>query len=177
MSSIKTSNHKHGIEDAEQIICTRCGLCCDGTLFVRARVGEEDVARLEKHPMHFEINESRSHFKLPCHYQKEKCCSVYSGWRPRVCSEFVCKTIVRFRNGKITFDEALTVIKNTLSHQERVMKLLATPTTHGKQGLRALFNAYMSSHPLPDPLILLECAAFQRRLQLHFSDKTTKLKK
>lgn len=160
-------------EPEEQILCVKCGLCCDGTLFGAARVAEEDLIQLAKLPMHFEIAENKHQFRLPCHYLKDKCCSVYAGWRPKICSKFFCGTIVRFRNREITFDEALLIIETTLSHVVEVRNSFHIPTAECRKSLRSLFKSYTASHPQPQQAIILKYAALQHRLNRYFRNNST----
>lgn len=158
------------MENKEQCLCVQCGLCCDGTLFVGAKASEDDLIQLEKRPMNFNLNANRTHFNLPCFYQSGKCCSIYSSWRPNICSQFVCKTITNFRAQKITFDEAQSVIEKTLLHASRLRSSLAASECNVEQPIGILINVYTNTHAVPDPAILLDYAAFRRRIHLYFHD-------
>jgi len=99
-------------------ICIHCGLCCDGTLFNRAFIKEnEQIAT----GYSFEILEDEKRaFKLPCAYLNEKVCSIYTERPYSICEAFQCKLLRTFRAGKITFDDALKVVNNTLALKEKI---------------------------------------------------------
>ena len=62
----------------EQEICRSCGMCCDGTLFSRARLeaGEKGNLPIKIEERYHRNNESEF-FKLPCPYFSKEC-TIYS---------------------------------------------------------------------------------------------------
>lgn len=106
------------MSDSNQNICLHCNLCCDGTLFNRAYIKEnEQIAD----GYSFEIleNEKRA-FKQPCPYLKEKVCSIYTKRPYSVCEAFQCKLLRALSAKEITFHEALKVVHNTLALKEKI---------------------------------------------------------
>ena len=90
------------IADLEQSLCVQCGLCCDGTIFERARVfPEDDLARLEADGFVLLTAGERRGFALPCHHQQDRVCTVYQQWRPTVCHTFRCTLLHRFDAGEL----------------------------------------------------------------------------
>ncbi len=99
-------------------ICLHCNLCCDGTLFNRAYIKEnEQIAA----GYSFEIleNEKRA-FKQPCPYLMENVCSIYTERPYSVCEAFQCKLLRALSAKEITFDNALKVANNTLALKEKI---------------------------------------------------------
>lgn len=84
-------------------LCKKCGFCCDGTLFEKARTHNKDTKAfltLDK----FELIEGGKFFKQPCSYFNE-CCSVYDKEKPTICGKFYCQQIFKLRSSEITFEE------------------------------------------------------------------------
>lgn len=81
-------------------LCTSCGICCDGTLFVASRLqpGERMPGAV-----------SRGWFSLPCDQLKDRCCSIYEQ-RPQACRNFECKLVGALRSGAVTLDEGLAIV-------------------------------------------------------------------
>jgi len=107
---------KQGPPD-EQLICVTCGLCCDGTLFLRAHLepGERGTGDLpqwiEKNSM---TEDGKDYFRLPCRYFCEKC-TIYQLKRAVVCSSFRCHLLEDFAEGKVTIPEALDIVREAMT--------------------------------------------------------------
>ena len=88
------------VPPAENDFCAGCGLCCDGTLFSRAPVGEDEECSLAAHGLDlFELNGERQ-FRQPCPMLKEGHCSIYES-RPKVCRDYRCKMLKRHEHGEL----------------------------------------------------------------------------
>lgn len=99
------------IEDRKtsQEICTRCGMCCDGTLFQKANIGENENL---SSGFSFEIIDHEGKgFKLPCPYFRDHFCLIYETRPYVVCSSFECKLLTRFSKEELTFQEAMKIIE------------------------------------------------------------------
>jgi Fe-S-cluster containining protein len=73
------------------ILCTKCGLFCDGTLFADVELaGQAEIARLEIMGMDVE-NENRNAGLLsrPCAALRGTRCGIYAH-RPKCCRVFEC---------------------------------------------------------------------------------------
>lgn len=92
-------------------ICTECGFCCDGTLFNRAIVKQNEV--IDESYTFFVLPEegTTSHsFRLPCNYLKDKFCTIYNTRPYKICENFKCKLLRSVNNSTVTFTEALKII-------------------------------------------------------------------
>lgn len=101
----------------ENNICIKCGLCCDGTLFSRARIfeGETIDNKLEMEVIKIE-NKDTEGFALPCGYLKDRVCSIYYSNRPKrplICSRFKCKLLRKYEKQEGSYEDALIIIENT----------------------------------------------------------------
>ena len=107
-------------------LCTRCGLCCDGTLFADVElVGEAETARLEI--MGLEIEDSGTGAGLlsqPCAALKGTRCGIYAH-RPKCCRTFECQLLQDAERGAVGVGEAIEVIAEAQKRIRRVRELLA----------------------------------------------------
>ena len=107
-------------------LCTKCGLCCDGTLFADVElVGEAEVARLEILGMEVE-NEDRNAGLLsqPCAALRGTRCGIYAH-RPKCCHVFQCDLLQSAQRGAVTVERALEQITDAREQIRRVRALLA----------------------------------------------------
>lgn len=92
-------------------LCTRCGLCCDGTLFGYAVVTDDEVRRLRHRlPLVLGSGNLEPHFELRCVALGPRGCDVY-GERPSTCVNYACKLLSRLRRGEVTLDAAIEVVE------------------------------------------------------------------
>jgi len=107
-------------------LCLPCGLCCDGSLFERARLrpGEEELAR----NLNLEVISAGSNdsgFRLPCPLFSG-CCTIYNQQRPKICKAFRCKQLLRQDQGQ-SLSEGLAKISRARAMQAEVAALLPNP--------------------------------------------------
>src|SRR5213079_901703 len=92
------------------ILCTQCGLCCDGSLFADVELASRDEASsLEL--LGLEIEEEGRHgvLVLPCRALEGTRCSVYA-LRPDCCRTFECKLLQAARRGLVSVTRARELI-------------------------------------------------------------------
>src|SRR5258708_19074466 len=92
-------------------LCTKCGLCCDGTLFADVElVGQAELARLEIMGMEIE-NEDRNTGLLsqPCAAVRGTRCGIYAH-RPKCCRVFECDLLQNAQRGAVTVERAIEQI-------------------------------------------------------------------
>jgi len=108
----------------EQLICVKCGLCCDGTLFLHAHLDPDEMAKgdlpgwIEGHII---SKEGKEYFTLPCGYFCEKC-TIYDRKRAKVCSSFRCQLLKDFAEGKVTMDDALEVVREAMKMRTELLE-------------------------------------------------------
>jgi hypothetical protein len=84
------------------MICTACGLCCDGSLFGQVPLEGDEEDRLRRLPI-FADAVVDARLRLPCPALAERHCSVYDQ-RPATCARYRCRVLVAFEEGAL--DEA-----------------------------------------------------------------------
>jgi len=90
-------------------LCTDCGLCCDGTLFARARVMPEFARATTDLGFEVALHGKHLSFGLPCPQLDGTCCTIYET-RPVVCRAFRCALLVELDTGKVTLDAARAAV-------------------------------------------------------------------
>ncbi len=84
-------------------LCTRCGLCCDGTLFGDVELtGRREAARLEALGLDVDTDDADVELlALPCAGLRKTRCSVYAH-RPQCCRTFECRLLQETERGTVS---------------------------------------------------------------------------
>ena len=108
------------------ILCTRCGLCCDGTLLGDVELtGPAEAARLELLGLDVDGDDADAELlSLPCAALCGTRCGIYTQ-RPRSCRTFECRLLQDTRRGIVSVDAALARIARARAQVQRVKALLA----------------------------------------------------
>src|SRR5438445_3020392 len=107
-------------------LCTRCGLCCDGSLFADVELASSDEASaLEVMGLEIEDDDEDDGGLLlqPCAALKGKRCSIYPH-RPDCCRTFECRLLQQVRRGAVSVERARQKIAEALKRVERVKELI-----------------------------------------------------
>lgn len=106
-------------------LCTRCGLCCDGTLLGDVElIGPAEAARLELLGLDVDSDDGDAEvLPLPCAALRGTCCSIYAQ-RPRTCRTFECRLLQDTRRGALTVPDALAQIADARAQAQHVEALL-----------------------------------------------------
>jgi Fe-S-cluster containining protein len=108
-------------------LCTRCGLCCDGTLFGDVELtGPAEAARLAILGLDVDTDDADSELMaLPCTALRGTTCSVYAQ-RPRCCRTFECRLLKDAQSGVVSLDDATALVTRARAQVQHVTTLLAT---------------------------------------------------
>lgn len=167
------------IADQEQGLCVRCGFCCDGTLFERARVFDEDNRlQLEAEGFILLTVATGTRFALPCHFHHNRVCTAYQRWRPHVCHTFRCALLRRFAAGDLSLEEAQAQIERAVALVDRIRAQLPQQAETPRRSLKQTMLAWQQAQSAAGvdvqrtfaPL-LLDFASLQRLLDRHFRVK------
>ena len=112
-------------ESLTDTLCTKCALCCDGTLFADVElVGQAEVARLEIMGMDVE-DEDRNTGLLsqPCAALRGTRCGIYAH-RPKCCRVFQCHLLQNAQRAAVTVERALEQIADAKEQIRRVRGML-----------------------------------------------------
>jgi Fe-S-cluster containining protein len=107
-------------------LCTRCGLCCDGTLFGDVELtGPKEATRLEALGLDVDADDADVELlALPCRGLRGTRCRVYAH-RPRCCRTFECRLLQDAERGVVSVEEALARIAEAKAQVQRVTTLMA----------------------------------------------------
>ncbi len=106
-------------------LCTRCGLCCDGTLFAEVELsGRGEATQLEAMGLDIDSDGALESLPLPCAALKGTRCSVYAH-RPHVCRTFECRLLKDVRAGEVTVEQAGALIGEAHEQLAHLRTLLA----------------------------------------------------
>ena len=105
-------------------LCTRCGLCCDGSLFADVELaGSDEASALEVMGLEIEDDDDGALLLQPCRALKGKRCSIYPH-RPDCCRTFECRLLREVKHGAVSVDRAKEKIAEALQRIERVTELI-----------------------------------------------------
>jgi len=131
--------------DVTTTLCTRCGLCCDGSLFADVELaGLWEGAGLEVMGLETEEDDADGCLLLqPCGGLRGRRCGIYAQ-RPECCRTFECHLLREVRRGALSLAQAGEQIAETLKKVKRVRQIsVALGQRDGQlpvkeQGLEAL---------------------------------------
>jgi len=106
-------------------LCTRCGLCCDGSLFADVELtGRAEATRLESLGLEVDEHDADGELLLlPCAALRGKRCTIYAH-RPQCCRTFECRLLQETRRGVVGVERAGELIDEALMQIGRVKRLL-----------------------------------------------------
>jgi Fe-S-cluster containining protein len=107
-------------------LCTRCGLCCDGSLFADVELASGDEATvLEVMGLEIEDDDGDDGGLLvqPCAALKCKRCSIYPH-RPDCCQAFECRLLQEVERGMVGIERAKEKVAEALKRIGRVKELV-----------------------------------------------------
>lgn len=106
-------------------LCTRCALCCDGSLFADVELtGPAEATGLEILGLEIDDDADGGLLSLPCAALKGTRCSIYAH-RPQCCRTFECALLQDVRQGAVSVDRARELIAEAFARIGRVRELLA----------------------------------------------------
>jgi len=136
-------------------LCTRCGLCCDGSLFAEVELsGPAEATRLEI--LGLEIEEGDATHPLlqePCTALRGRLCSIYPH-RPECCRTFECRLLQDVRRGAVSVERAGEHITEAHERIARVTGLLAQLGRSDRRlPLRERCAEALAREPSADPAV------------------------
>lgn len=109
-------------------LCTRCGLCCDGSLFADVELtGRVEATGLEVMGLDVEEEDGDAQGGLlmqPCGALQGKRCDIYAH-RPECCRTFECRLLQDARRGAVSVEQAMTHIAEALRQVSHVREQAA----------------------------------------------------
>jgi len=110
--------------DEAQALCTRCGLCCDGSLLGDVELaGAAEAGRIER--LGLELDDDGDGYVLPqpCAALDGCRCTIYAQ-RPGSCRAFECALLQKLQRGDIGPRHALIAVERARARIREVERLL-----------------------------------------------------
>jgi uncharacterized protein len=107
-----------------ELLCTQCGLCCDGVLFgdVELQPGD-NPKRLGTFSLELFSKGRKRAFCQPCACFDGKLCTIYAH-RPKRCRTFICRQLRLVQNGQLTASAAERNIRGAKLRADEVLRLV-----------------------------------------------------
>ena len=106
-------------------LCVTCSLCCNGSLFDRVPVTDEDVARLGGGPDFFVKPDGALRMKQRCsRLGTDGACGCYD-IRPQACRTYRCRLLRRMERGDVDRTEAGRIVQAIKAQQDRTVEAYA----------------------------------------------------
>lgn len=107
-------------------LCTRCGLCCDGSLFADVELaGRAEATGLVILGLEIDDDDANAALLLqPCNALQGRRCSIYAH-RPECCRTFECRLLQDVRRGAVGVERAGEQITEALTQIGHVEELMA----------------------------------------------------
>ncbi len=86
-------------------LCTRCGLCCDGTFYGSVVIAAPERERLKRVGLRVVESDGGLAMPQPCSALGGSLCAVYET-RPDACARYECTLRKRVRAGESTLEDA-----------------------------------------------------------------------
>lgn len=110
-------------EDLKQL-CTDCGFCCSGVLFVDVRIRDEkELDRVAKCGVELEQHDEHNYLIQPCACLDESHhCKVYDK-RPEMCASFECGVLKQLAAGDLSLSQCKETIHVAQGHVDAVTSI------------------------------------------------------
>ncbi len=113
------------IPSLTDVLCTRCALCCDGSLFADVELsGTREATGLEILGLEVDDDDADGpRLSLPCAALRGTRCGIYAH-RPGTCRSFECRLLRDVRGGVVGVEQAGERITEAQKRIGRVKRLL-----------------------------------------------------
>lgn len=91
-------------------ICRDCKMCCNGTLFSKVRVSDDERRKVGEECEYLVDPENTLYMKLGCAHLCDTGCGIYEQ-RPLGCRDYHCNLLKFTLNGDISHEHAVELIK------------------------------------------------------------------
>lgn len=174
-------------DNASGNVCIECGLCCDGSMFDKARINKhDDLAFLQQMGVGSFTVGDKKFFQLPCRAQEGKLCRLYNDERRfKICRTFQCKLLKQYLSGKISYRTAMAIIREIRMRRQSIKafsKILNENQNCDEPAILSFIRELYHSGKLKDLTFrrsyakqILDCIIFKELLKKRFYKKNSKV--
>ena len=156
-------------------LCLDCGLCCDGSIFGKARLRPDELELSVAAGLERVDDDGQAFFRLGCSCLDRTACRIYEK-RPETCRTFRCALLNRLDTGDVDFMTAKTMVAEARRLADRADELNdrvenradARERWYHQFGALLAGEARGSADQRADPAWLIAMTAFNRFLDRHF---------
>ncbi len=132
------------------VLCLRCGMCCDGTLFTHVSLQPEEAAELQQRGLPIGSRaDGGPALTQHCAALEERACTVYTD-RPASCRLYQCQLFSAVAEKEVSLEEALAVVDEAHSRVAAVALTLApSPAGAPRAVLQRARRARLAEHGGP----------------------------
>lgn len=145
-----------------ELLCTACGMCCDGTLFGHVRLAPDDVAAAADAGLAVVPVKGGSGFLQPCPQLGCDGCAIYTR-RPEPCRRFRCTTLLALVAQEI---DAETADRRVDAAKRAIARLSESDTR--ERSPAAMHDQLRLAGQSPNPAQLVALAALELLLDRYF---------
>lgn len=143
--------------------CIGCGMCCDGTIYERAKTYPAERDQLKRAGLSLVRADNKPYFALPCRFCQNGRCGIYAE-RFTTCRTFRCDLLRAYQAGELTREESLHKVSEALALRREIMK--QEPGAALSNVRRELRVELQASRERPE--LLLKITALDRLLDSWF---------
>jgi hypothetical protein len=107
-------------------LCLRCGLCCNGALFSRVDLVQDELPFARAANLDIFKHCHRPAFRQPCAALQGQRCHIYEQ-RPTICRSYRCKLLTRYLSGRIEPEQAAFTVDETNAAIGTIVEKIGTP--------------------------------------------------
>ena len=107
-------------------LCLQCRLCCNGALFSRVDLVEDELPFARAANLDIFKHCHRPAFRQPCAAFQGQRCHIYEH-RPTICRSYRCKLLTRYLSGRIELEQAAARVDETNAAIGAIVEEIGTP--------------------------------------------------
>ncbi|MEB3332572.1 MAG: YkgJ family cysteine cluster protein [Synechococcaceae cyanobacterium] len=103
-------------------LCTSCSMCCDGTLFTRIGVSQQEKELLDEKGAFYSKKNGEIRMQLGCGYLADDGrCECYDH-RPELCRGYACDLLRSVEEGITSLPDALAIVEEAITLRDKSIK-------------------------------------------------------
>jgi uncharacterized protein len=126
MSITTSTNDASPSERDGSELCLQCGLCCNGALFSRVDLVEDELPLARAANLDIFKHCHRPAFRQPCAAFQGQRCHIYEH-RPTICRSYRCKLLTGYLRDDINLEQAAVTVDETIAAIGAIVERIGMP--------------------------------------------------